>query len=98
MYLLLSPSIVDALELCTAENAKAWGLACGDQCLEEAWVNLPLLLVVGGGGQLVMKKSALGGAPFWRLAMTEKPKKDTLIIKDVDKVDKFLDQEAHFLS
>ena len=24
-------------------------------------------------------------------------KKDTLIIKDVDKVDKFLDQEAHFL-
>ena len=52
--------------LCTAEKAKDWGgLEAGDQCLEEAWVNLPLFEL-----QFVMKKSPLGGAPFWRLAIT----------------------------
>ena len=47
----LSPSIVDALELCTAEKVNggpcpgvALGLECGDQCREEAWVNLPEMI------------------------------------------------------
>ena len=86
--LLLSPSIVEALELCTAENVVNGGcpcpdptipgLECGDQCLEDAWVNLPLLLLLLIFVLLLQfdrKKSAEGGPPFWRLAITAKKKR-----------------------